>query len=82
VAVAIFIEAITTTGASLTLELALTATGVVLGLVATALMTVYRSPDAQARQPGGIRLRSAVGRGRRRARRVFVWFRALVRSPA
>lgn len=44
VAVAIFIEAITTTGTGLTLELALTATGIVLGLVATALMTVYRSP--------------------------------------
>jgi ABC-type transport system involved in cytochrome bd biosynthesis fused ATPase/permease subunit len=44
VAVAIFIEAVTTTGTGLTLELALTAFGIVLGLAATALMGVYRSP--------------------------------------
>ena len=44
VAVAIFIKGITTTGAGLTLELTLTAAGIAIGLVATALMTVYRSP--------------------------------------
>jgi hypothetical protein len=44
VAVVIFIKAITTTGAGLTLELTLAAAGVVLGLAATALMGVYRSP--------------------------------------
>ena len=43
-AVAIFIKAVTTTGTGLTLELALGATGLVLGLAATALMSVYRSP--------------------------------------
>lgn len=44
VAVAFFMEAITTTGTGLTLELALAAAGLALGLAATALMTVYRSP--------------------------------------
>lgn len=44
VAVAIFIKAVTTTGTGLTLELALAVAGVVLGLAATALMSVYRSP--------------------------------------
>ena len=44
VAVAIFIKAVTTTGTGLTLELALAAAGVAIGLAATALMTVYRSP--------------------------------------
>jgi len=44
VAVAIFMKAFTTTGTGLTLELALAAAGLVLGLAATALMTVYRSP--------------------------------------
>jgi hypothetical protein len=43
-AVLIFIKAITTTGTGLTLELALTALGIVLGLTAIALMGVYRSP--------------------------------------
>jgi len=45
VAVAIFIKAVTTTGTGLTLELALAAAGIALGLAATALMTVYRSPQ-------------------------------------
>jgi hypothetical protein len=44
IAVVIFMKAITTSGAGLTLELALAASGIVLGLAATALMTVYRSP--------------------------------------
>jgi hypothetical protein len=44
VAVAIFMKAVTTTGTGLTLELALGASGIVLGLAATALMGVYRSP--------------------------------------
>lgn len=48
-AVFIFIKAVTTTGTGLTLELALTALGLVLGLAATALMGVYRSP--QTRKP-------------------------------
>jgi hypothetical protein len=43
-AVFIFIKAVTTTGNGLTLELTLTALGVVLGLAATALMGIYRSP--------------------------------------
>jgi hypothetical protein len=43
-AVAIFMKAIATTGTGLTLELALGAAGLALGLAATALMTVYRSP--------------------------------------
>lgn len=43
-AVAIFLKAVTTTGTGLTLELALAAAGILLGLVATALLTVYRSP--------------------------------------
>jgi len=45
VAVAIFMKAFTTTGTGLTLELALAAAGLILGLAATALMTVYRSPQ-------------------------------------
>jgi hypothetical protein len=44
VAVAIFVKAVTTTGAGLTLELALAAAGLAIGLAATALVTVYRSP--------------------------------------
>jgi len=44
VAVAIFVKAVTTTGDGLTLELALAAAGLTIGLAATALMTVYRSP--------------------------------------
>jgi hypothetical protein len=43
-AVIIFIKAVTTTGTGLTLELMLTALGLVLGLAAIALMGVYRSP--------------------------------------
>lgn len=43
-AVFIFIKAVTTTGTGFTLELALAALGIVLGLLATALMGVYRSP--------------------------------------
>jgi hypothetical protein len=44
VAVAIFIKGVTTSGDGLTLELTLTASGLVIGLAATALMRVYRSP--------------------------------------
>jgi len=44
VAVAIFVKAVTTTGTGLTLELALAAAGLAIGLAATTLMTVYRSP--------------------------------------
>jgi hypothetical protein len=39
-----YLKAVVTTGTGFTLELALGAAGVVLGLVAVALMTVYRSP--------------------------------------
>jgi hypothetical protein len=44
VAVAFFLKAVTTNGTGLTLELALATSGILLGLVATALLTVYRSP--------------------------------------
>ena len=40
----LFMKQISTAGAGLTLEVALGATGIVLGLVAAALMSVYRSP--------------------------------------
>jgi hypothetical protein len=40
----IYLKAVVTTGTGFTLELALGAAGVVFGLVASALMTVYRSP--------------------------------------
>jgi hypothetical protein len=44
VAVVIFAKAVTTTGTGLTLELALGASGIALGLAATAMMSVYSSP--------------------------------------
>jgi hypothetical protein len=44
-AVPLFLQKVTTHGTGLTLEVALAAAGIVLGLVATALMTVYRSPE-------------------------------------
>jgi uncharacterized membrane protein YidH (DUF202 family) len=40
----LYLKAVTTAGTGLTLEIALAAAGVVLGLVAITLMTVYRSP--------------------------------------
>ena len=40
----LFLKAVTTTGAGLYLEIALAGAGVVLGLLAIALMSVYRSP--------------------------------------
>jgi hypothetical protein len=40
----LYVKAIATTGTGLTLELAVGAARIVLGLIATALMTVYRSP--------------------------------------
>lgn len=40
----LFLKAVVTTGTGLTLELALAAAGVVLGLVGNSLMKVYRSP--------------------------------------
>jgi hypothetical protein len=43
-AVALFMQSVTTTGTGLTIELALAAAGILLGLLATAMMTVYRSP--------------------------------------
>lgn len=43
--VPIYLKGVTTTGTGLTLEVALTAAGVLLGLAAVALMTVYRSPQ-------------------------------------
>jgi hypothetical protein len=43
-AVPLFLEKVTTHGNGLTLEVILAAAGIVLGLVATALMTVYRNP--------------------------------------
>ncbi len=44
--VPLFVEKVTTHGAGLALEVALTAAGIVLCVVATALMTVYRSPKS------------------------------------
>jgi hypothetical protein len=41
----LYLKAVTTHGNGLTLEVGLGAAGIVLGLVATYLMTVYRSPD-------------------------------------
>lgn len=41
----IFLEAITTHGNGLTLEVSLAAAGIVLGVVASMLMTIYRSTD-------------------------------------
>lgn len=41
----IFLEAVTTHGNGLTLEVALAVSGIVLGAVATCLMKVFRSPD-------------------------------------
>lgn len=43
--VPLFLEKITTHGAGLALEAALAAVGIALGLIATKLMTVYRSPE-------------------------------------
>jgi hypothetical protein len=40
----LYLKAVTTTGTGLTLEVALGAAGIVLGLIATMLVTVYRSP--------------------------------------
>jgi hypothetical protein len=40
----IYLKAVVTSGTGLTLEIALAAAGVLFGLIATALMTVYRSP--------------------------------------
>jgi hypothetical protein len=40
----LYLESVSTTGTGLTLEVALAASGIVLGLVAAALMSVYRSP--------------------------------------
>jgi hypothetical protein len=42
--VPLYLKAVATTGAGLTLALALGAAGIVLGLLANAFMTVYRSP--------------------------------------
>jgi hypothetical protein len=41
----LYVKAVSTTGAGLSLEIALAAAGIVLGLAATALMKVYRSPE-------------------------------------
>jgi hypothetical protein len=43
-AVALFMQSVTTTGTGMTIELALAAAGILLGGLATAMMTVYRSP--------------------------------------
>jgi hypothetical protein len=41
----LYLVAVTTTGNGLTLEITAAATGIILGLIATRLMGVYRSPD-------------------------------------
>jgi len=46
-AVAFFMQSVTTTGTGLTVELALSAVGILLGLLATAMMAVYQSPATQ-----------------------------------
>lgn len=43
--VPLYLESVSTSGSGLSLEIALAAAGLVLGLVASALMTVYRSPE-------------------------------------
>lgn len=43
--VPIFMEAVTTHGNGLTLEVALAVSGIILGAIATCLMKVFRSPD-------------------------------------
>ncbi len=40
----LYLKSVSTTDSGLSLEIALTAAGIVVGLVATALMTVYRNP--------------------------------------
>jgi hypothetical protein len=45
VIVPLYLKGVTTSGAGLSLEIGLSAAGVVLGLLATMLMTVYRSPS-------------------------------------
>jgi hypothetical protein len=47
VAVGAFLKAVATSGNGLTLELALATTGIVLGLIASALLSVYRSPKTK-----------------------------------
>jgi uncharacterized membrane protein YidH (DUF202 family) len=42
--VPLYLTAVATSGAGLTLEIALAAAGIILGLLATAFMTIYRSP--------------------------------------
>lgn len=44
VIIPLYLKTVTTTGAGLSLEIALGAAGLVLGIVATMLMSVYRSP--------------------------------------
>jgi hypothetical protein len=46
-AVALFMQTVTTTGTGLTIEIALAAAGILLGLLATATMTVYRNPTTR-----------------------------------
>ena len=66
----LFLKAVTTTGAGLYLEIALASAGVALGLAATALMSVYRSPGT-----GRAVSRSGAGRavGRASAGYAAVW---------
>ena len=88
----LFLKAVTTTGAGLYLEIALAGAGVALGLAATALMSVYRSPGTgravsrsgagRAVEPGRRRLRRRVGPRHRRPRRLHLRLLSLVRILA
>ena len=79
----LFLKAVTTTGAGLYLEIALAGAGVALGLAATALMSVYRSPGTgRAVEPGRRRLRRRVGPRYRRPRRLHLRLLSLVRILA
>jgi hypothetical protein len=55
----LYLKAVTTTGNGLSLEIGAASAGIVLGLIATSLMGVYRSPHTNSRSatPGSPTLR-------------------------
>ena len=79
----IYLKGFATHGNGLILEVAATIAGLLGGAAAMGLMRgLPQSPHRQGGQPGRIRLRRPVGRHHRRARRVLLRFRVLVRAPA